>query len=97
MNYDFSHAYLVIATRFNVGISIAIPATVLCINRRLYLLASPMTTVPSQADKKREVIIDLVIGIGLPVIVMVLGLSSNSSCCLWLIHIQSISFKTLDL
>ena len=79
MNYDYSHAYLVIATRFNVGISIAIPATVLCINRRLYLLASPMTTVPSQADKKREVIIDLVIGIGLPVIVMVLGLSSNSS------------------
>ena len=85
------------ATRFTVGISIAIPATVLCINRRLYMLASPITTVPSQADKNREVIIDLVIGIGLPIIVMALGLSPNLSLRLWLIHIQSFSFKNLDL
>ena len=78
--------------------STAIPATILCIDRRFYMLASPITTVPSQADKNREVIIDLAIGIGLPIIVMVLGLSSNLSLCLWLIHIiQSISFKTLDL
>jgi len=61
-----------ITTRFIVGFSIAIPATVLCINRRLYLLASPTTRVPSQADKKREIIIDLCIGIGLPVIIMIL-------------------------
>ena len=85
------------ATRFAIGISIAIPATVLCINRRLYMLASPITTVPSQADKNREVIIDLVIGIGLPIIVMALGLSPNLSLRLWLIHIQSFSFKNLDL
>ena len=85
------------ATRFTVGISIAIPATVLCINRRLYMLASPITTVPSQADKNREVIIDLVIGIGLPIIVMALGLSPNLSLRLWLIHIQNFSFKNLDL
>ena len=51
----------------------------LCINRRLYLLASPTTIVPSQAQRNREVIIDLVIGIGLPIIVTVLGLSSNLS------------------
>jgi len=61
-----------ITTRLDVGISIAIPATVICINRRLYMLASPISTVPSQADKNREIIIDLVIGIGLPIIVMVL-------------------------
>ena len=71
----------------------------LCINRRLYLLASPVSTVPSQADKNREVIIDLVIGIGLPIIVMVLGLSSELFLSLWLNHhdIQSISFKTADM
>ena len=65
---------LVIATRVELGIAIAIPAVVLCINRRLYLLASTTSKVDSQADKNREIIIDLVIGIGLPVIAMVLGL-----------------------
>ena len=89
--------YLVIATRFNDAIGTAIPATILCIDRRLYMLASSITTIPSQADKNREVIIDLVIGIGLPIIVMALGLSPNLSLCLWLIHIQGISLKTLDL
>ena len=79
INDDFTGAYLVIASRFNVGISFAIPAAVLLINRRLYLLASPITIVPSQADKNREIIIDLVIGIGLPVILTALGLSSNLS------------------
>ena len=89
--------YLVIATRFNDAIGTAIPATILCIDRRLYMLASSITTIPSQADKNREVIIDLVIGIGLPIIVMALGLSPNLSLRLWLIHIQSFSFKNLDL
>ena len=67
----------VIAAKFNVGISVAIPAIVLCINRRLYLLASPISIIPSHADKNRELIIDLVIGIGLPIIAMALCLSSN--------------------
>ena len=76
----------VIAIRFNVGISVAVPAAVLCINRRLYLLASPTSTIPSQADMNRELIIDLVIGIGLPIIVMVLCPSSNSSLYKSLAH-----------
>ena len=97
INDDFTGAYLVIAIRFNDAMSTAIPATILCIDRRLYMLASPITTVPSQADKKREVIIDLVIGIGLPIIVMALGISSSLFLCLWLIHNQGISMKTLDL
>ena len=84
---SFIGTYRVIATRFIVGINTAIPAVLLCINRRLYLLASPTTIIPSQADRNREVIIDLVIGIGLPIILMALGLSSNLSLNLWLIHI----------
>ena len=79
INDDFTGAYLVIASRFIVGISIALPATLLLINRRLYLLASQITRVPSQADKNREIIIDLVVGIGLPVIITALGLSSDLS------------------
>ena len=69
---DYEFIYYIIAARFNIGVSIAIPATVLSINRRLYLLASPTSVLPSQADKRREIIIDFVIGIGLPVIVMIL-------------------------
>ena len=69
----------VIATKFSTGITTAMPATILCINRRLYTLASPTSIIPSKADKNRERIIDLVIGIGLPIIVMLLCLSSNLS------------------
>ena len=75
----FITVYHVIAARFNVGIPIAVPATVLCINRRLYLLASQTSLIPSKLEKNRELIIDLVIGIGLPMIVMALCLSSNLS------------------
>jgi pheromone a factor receptor len=76
----FIGAYHVIAVRFIIGIQVAVPAAILCINRRLYLLASPPSIViPSKADKNRELIIDLVIGIGLPIIVMALCLSFNLS------------------
>jgi len=61
-----------ITSRFNIGISIAIPAVVLCINRRLYLLASPTSVLPSEVDKRREIMIDIAIGIGLPIIVIIL-------------------------
>jgi len=80
----FTGAYHVIATGFNLGISVAVSAAVLCINRRLYLLASLTSIIPSKADKNREVIIDLVIGIGLPIILMVLCLSSPSNLSLYL-------------
>ena len=93
----------VIAVRLNVGIAIAVPAAILCINRRLYMLASPISIIPSKAEKNRELIIDLVIGIGLPVIVMVLCLFSPYSYLAhpydFLAHpyFQRISFKILDI
>jgi pheromone a factor receptor len=73
----FIGAYNVIATKFIAGIEVAVPAAVLCINRRLYLLASQTLLIPSKADKNRELIIDLVIGIGLPMILMALCPSSK--------------------
>ena len=75
----FTCAYLVIAIRFIVGIDVAVPAAVLCINRRLYLLASTTSITPSKEAKNREIIIDLVIGIGLPLILIALSLSYNLS------------------
>ena len=73
----------VIATKFYVGVSVAIPAIVLCINRRLYMLASPTSIIPSKADENRELIIDLIIGIGLPIIIMILCLSPSLSLYLF--------------
>ena len=69
--------HIILAARITIGISIAVPAAILCINRRLYMLASPISIIPSEAEKNRELIIDLVIGIGLPIIAMALCLSFN--------------------
>jgi pheromone a factor receptor len=78
---SFNGVYHVIAIKISTGSSVAVPATLLCINRRLYLLASSAQTsvIPSKADKDHELIIDLVIGIGLPMVVMALCPSSNLS------------------
>ncbi|KAF8808062.1 pheromone receptor [Phlegmacium glaucopus] len=68
-----------ISSRINIGVSVAIPAINLCINRRLYLLASPTSVLPSEADKRREVVIDLAIGIGLPIIEIILSFFAQRS------------------
>ena len=53
--------------------SIGIPAASLCINRRLYRVASCICAVSaSKADKRRAIMVDLAIGVGLPVLVMTL-------------------------
>ncbi|KAJ8474492.1 hypothetical protein ONZ45_g15928 [Pleurotus djamor] len=55
-----------ISTRLTVGLSVAIPAASLCINRRLYKIASVQAASITHADKKRAVLIDLAIGLGIP-------------------------------
>lgn len=59
-----------IAIRIQLGVAVAWPACALCIIRRLYYIASPTTVTTSQADKRREFIVDLLITIGLPVLGM---------------------------
>lgn len=88
-----------IAARITLGVSVALPASILCINRRLYLLASPSSLLFSQADKRRELMIDLVIGIGLPVLEMTLGLSWYYLYTYLLAQpaLQWFSLKTVDL
>ena len=72
--------------------TVAVPAVVICINRRLYLLASPTSILPSETDKRREIIIDLAIGIGLPIMIMILCPFFSITfqvMSLWLIHITA--------
>ncbi|KIM42060.1 hypothetical protein M413DRAFT_445231 [Hebeloma cylindrosporum] len=61
-----------ISTRLMVGISVAIPAASLCINRRLYKIATCQTATISRGQKRRAVMADLGIGLGIPALQMVL-------------------------
>ncbi|KAF9555104.1 STE3-domain-containing protein [Agrocybe pediades] len=61
-----------ISTRLTVGIAVAIPAASLCINRRLYKIATCKTATITYAERKRAVVIDLCIGLGLPLLQMIL-------------------------
>jgi pheromone a factor receptor len=54
------------------GLSVAIPAASLCINRRLYNIASIRSVTFTSNDRRRAILIDLAIGIGIPVLVMTL-------------------------
>ncbi|TFK44579.1 pheromone A receptor-domain-containing protein [Crucibulum laeve] len=61
-----------ITAKLVVGISVAIPATSLCINRRLYHIASVRTVTRSAAEKRRAILMDVCIGVGIPVLIMIL-------------------------
>ncbi|KAF9484476.1 fungal pheromone STE3G-protein-coupled receptor [Pholiota conissans] len=64
-----------ITSRIVIGISVAIPAASLCINHRLYCIASTRGTLLSlyHGEKYRAIMVDLSIGVGLPVLAMILG------------------------
>ncbi|THU83827.1 STE3-domain-containing protein [Dendrothele bispora CBS 962.96] len=57
-----------ISSALMVAINVALPAASLCINRRLYKIASCQTASVTLRDKRREVIIDLAIGVGIPLL-----------------------------
>lgn len=62
-----------ISAKIIVGNSVAFPAASLCINRRLYHIACVSRCVPpTRGEKLRAVCVDLAIGVGIPIIVMVL-------------------------
>jgi hypothetical protein len=52
--------------------TIAVSAASLCINRRLYHIASIRVVAATKADKRRAIMVDLAIGVGIPVLVMIL-------------------------
>jgi len=61
-----------ITTRLMTGLSVGIPAASLCINRRLYTIASIRSVTFTKDDRRRDILIDLAIGVGIPVLVMTL-------------------------
>jgi len=61
-----------ITTKLMIGLSVGIPAASLCINRRLYTIASIRSVTFTKDDRRRAILIDLAIGMGIPVLVMVL-------------------------
>ncbi|KDQ50562.1 hypothetical protein JAAARDRAFT_141682 [Jaapia argillacea MUCL 33604] len=61
-----------ISTRLTLGVSVAIPAASLCINRRLYQIAKIHAVVVTRADKRRAIFIDSILCFLIPVLVMAL-------------------------
>ncbi|KAA1466859.1 STE3-domain-containing protein [Dentipellis sp. KUC8613] len=69
---DWAPVWCDISSRLVVGVAVAIPAASLCINRRLYLITSVQNVTITRAEKRRAVIIDLSIGLGIPILQMIL-------------------------
>ncbi|KAL1730156.1 pheromone A receptor-domain-containing protein [Schizophyllum commune] len=69
---DWAPVWCDISARVIIGTSVAIPAASLVINRRLYYIATVRTVTKSKPERRREVMMDLLIGMGLPVLVMIL-------------------------
>ncbi|KAF9477440.1 fungal pheromone STE3G-protein-coupled receptor [Pholiota conissans] len=65
---DWAPVWCDISTRIILSVGIAIPAASLCINRRLYKIASCQTATISRAEKKRAIMVDLAIGLGIPLL-----------------------------
>ncbi|KIM66574.1 hypothetical protein SCLCIDRAFT_1211339 [Scleroderma citrinum Foug A] len=61
-----------ISTKFMIGLAVAIPSASLCINRRLYHIVSVESVTKTRAEKRRDVLVDLAIGVGIPVLEMIL-------------------------
>lgn len=61
-----------ISTKVFIGASVGIPAAGLCISRRLYKIAVIKSVTVTREDKRRAVLVDLGIAVGLPAMVMAL-------------------------
>ncbi|KAI0632778.1 pheromone A receptor-domain-containing protein [Trametes polyzona] len=65
-------AWCDISSRITIAGTVAIPAASLCINRRLYKIASVRTVALTRADKRQAVIGDICIGLGLPLLAVIM-------------------------
>ncbi|RDX44942.1 STE3-domain-containing protein [Lentinus brumalis] len=69
---DVAPVWCDISTKFLIGAGVGIPASSLCIARRLYKITSVSTVSITRKEKLRNVYIDVAIAIGVPIIVMAL-------------------------
>jgi pheromone a factor receptor len=69
--WDSIHFFYATVSHFQAALNVAVPAASLCINRRLYKIATIKVVTITPTEKRRGVIIDLFIGIGLPILQMI--------------------------
>ncbi|KAG9092746.1 a-factor receptor [Ceratobasidium sp. UAMH 11750] len=62
-----------IATKLIIGMSVGLTAASLCINRRLYDIASIKSVTVDSDARRRRIIVDMLLGIFLPMLVMALS------------------------
>jgi pheromone a factor receptor len=67
---NWAPAWCDIAIRIQIALAVAWPACILCIIRRLYHIASTTNVSTTRAEKRREMIVDLLITVGIPVLEM---------------------------
>ncbi|KAF8180806.1 pheromone A receptor-domain-containing protein [Mycena galopus ATCC 62051] len=67
---DVAPVWCDISTKLMIGIGVGIPASSLCINRRLYKIACCKTFSVSRSERHRTVFVDLAIGLGIPLLQM---------------------------
>ncbi|KAG8723774.1 hypothetical protein FRC09_001797 [Ceratobasidium sp. 395] len=61
-----------ITSKLVIGANVGLPASTLCICRYLAAVASPRHTIPTASDKRRRMVFELLMTIGLPAIAMIL-------------------------
>ncbi|EPS99299.1 hypothetical protein FOMPIDRAFT_1124670 [Fomitopsis schrenkii] len=69
---DYAPVWCDISSRIIVATAVGIPTASLCINRRLYKIASMKIISVSKAEKRRALLVDLLIGVGIPVVQIVM-------------------------
>ncbi|KAB5588131.1 Pheromone B alpha 3 receptor [Ceratobasidium theobromae] len=69
---DHAPVWCDISSKLIIGMSVGLTAASLCINRKLYNIATIKSVHATAASRRREVIVDLLLGIALPIIVMAL-------------------------
>ncbi|KAL0956092.1 hypothetical protein HGRIS_002260 [Hohenbuehelia grisea] len=69
---DWAPVWCDITTRILIAVPVAIPAASLCINRRLYKISKVTIVSTTKTDRRRAIMVDLAIGLGLPFAEMIL-------------------------
>jgi pheromone a factor receptor len=67
----FIHSSSPTATRIQAALNVGVPASALCIHRLLYRVARMKSAGTTDAENRRIVLIDLLIGVGIPVLQMI--------------------------
>ncbi|KDR72046.1 hypothetical protein GALMADRAFT_74260 [Galerina marginata CBS 339.88] len=73
---DWSPVWCDICTRIYIASGVGIPASSLCIFRRLHSISTAQRTTPTanKSERRRRVMIDLALGLGLPLLEIILGM-----------------------